>query len=185
MLSIKGVICFLVNSLIYNEVQKCLALTAETKVTWPLFLERRLLPHFQQSNYVFKRKWDKGRYHRMLSGDQKFRGTFQGVTLEVALLIDYSLLKSGLFLDNALIGKQQINHAHLPLLCAHWVTLSMRLPMFALELYLLGISSMHPWEISLGSDISAALALVKLHSEQWDVLEDFLEMFISDNYFNW
>lgn len=50
-LSVKCVVCFLVNSSIYNETEKCLALTAETRVSgWPLFLAKRLFPHFQQAS---------------------------------------------------------------------------------------------------------------------------------------
>lgn len=50
MLSVKGVFCFL-DFLIYKEIQKCLALTAEKRVSaWPLFLEKRLFPHFEQAN---------------------------------------------------------------------------------------------------------------------------------------
>lgn len=50
-LSVKCVICFLVNSLIYSEMEKCLALTAETRVSgWPLLLAKRLFPHFQQAS---------------------------------------------------------------------------------------------------------------------------------------
>lgn len=50
-LSVKCVTCFLVYSLIYNEMEKHLALTAETRVSgWPLFLAKRLFPHFQQAS---------------------------------------------------------------------------------------------------------------------------------------
>lgn len=51
MLSVEHVICFLANALIYYEMKKCLAQTAETRVSgWPLFLAKRLFPYFQQAS---------------------------------------------------------------------------------------------------------------------------------------
>lgn len=51
MLSVKYVISFLVNSSIYYDMEKCLALTTEIRVSgWPLFLAKKLFPHFQQAS---------------------------------------------------------------------------------------------------------------------------------------
>lgn len=49
MLSVECVICFLVNALIYYEMKKCLAQTAETRLSgWPLFLAKTLFPLFNK-----------------------------------------------------------------------------------------------------------------------------------------